>query len=326
MMNIEASFIISLDFELMWGVKDSRTISGYGRNIVGVREAIPAMLQLFQRYGIKATWATVGFLLFESKESLLNAIPSCLPTYDDARLNPYAMFESIGQSEHDDPYHFGLSLAKEIVGSSGMELASHTFSHYYCLEPGQTIEQFRADLKASKAAIRAVSGTEPISVIFPRNQVNRGYLSICNELGFRAYRGVKSSFIYSPSSQNSVVKRAFRLMDSYVPITGCSDLGPSLEHEIINVPASLFLRPYSQKLRALHRVHLARIKREMEMAAKLGGAFHLWWHPHNFGVMLNENMFFLEDILTHFKHLEASYGMKSITMGEAALKRFGRGA
>lgn len=31
------AFVISLDFELMWGVRDKRTIADYGRNILGVR-------------------------------------------------------------------------------------------------------------------------------------------------------------------------------------------------------------------------------------------------------------------------------------------------
>jgi hypothetical protein len=31
------AFVISLDFELFWGVRDKRTISGYGPNILGVR-------------------------------------------------------------------------------------------------------------------------------------------------------------------------------------------------------------------------------------------------------------------------------------------------
>lgn len=37
------TFVISLDFELMWGVRDVQTKAGYGPNILGVRQAIPAM-------------------------------------------------------------------------------------------------------------------------------------------------------------------------------------------------------------------------------------------------------------------------------------------
>jgi len=38
------AFVISLDFELLWGVRDKRTIADYGANIRGVRDAVPALL------------------------------------------------------------------------------------------------------------------------------------------------------------------------------------------------------------------------------------------------------------------------------------------
>jgi len=49
------SFLISLDFELFWGMRDKTSIRSYGPNILGVRAAIPAMLELFRRYQVRAT-------------------------------------------------------------------------------------------------------------------------------------------------------------------------------------------------------------------------------------------------------------------------------
>ncbi len=51
---------------------------------------------------------------------------------------PTRSLDSLGASESSDPFHFGLSLARRIAECDGMELASHTFSHYFALEPGQT--------------------------------------------------------------------------------------------------------------------------------------------------------------------------------------------
>src|SRR5262245_13071649 len=57
------ALVISLDFELHWGVRDKRPVDGsYRENLLGAREAIPRMLDLFEEFGIAATWATVGFL------------------------------------------------------------------------------------------------------------------------------------------------------------------------------------------------------------------------------------------------------------------------
>jgi hypothetical protein len=49
------ALIISLDFELYWGGRDSKTLDRYRENILGVRAAVPAMLALFHKYGIHAT-------------------------------------------------------------------------------------------------------------------------------------------------------------------------------------------------------------------------------------------------------------------------------
>lgn len=52
---VSGAFVISLDFELLWGVRDHADRSSYGRNILGGRAAIPRMLDLFERHGVRAT-------------------------------------------------------------------------------------------------------------------------------------------------------------------------------------------------------------------------------------------------------------------------------
>jgi hypothetical protein len=56
----------------------------------------------------------------------------------------------------------------------------------------------------------------------------------------------------------------------------------------------------------------------METAARRRRLFHLWWHPHNFGVDLQENLAFLRKILDHFRILQDRYGMRSMTMAAVA--------
>src|SRR4051794_3707314 len=72
-------FCVSLDFELYWGVRDKLSLVEYRDNLLGVRNAIPRMLALFQEYEIHATWATVGLLFFETKQQLLRALPEIRP-------------------------------------------------------------------------------------------------------------------------------------------------------------------------------------------------------------------------------------------------------
>ena len=56
----------------------------------------------------------------------------------------------------------------------------------------------------------------------------------------------------------------------------------------------------------------------MTAAARTGGVFHLWWHPHNFGVNQEENLSILEAVLRHYRTLADSYGMQTHCMGDFA--------
>jgi hypothetical protein len=82
----------------------------------------------------------------------------------------------------------------------------------------------------------------------------------------------------------------------------------------IDIPASRFLRPFSKKLRLFEGLRLIRIKSAMNYAAKHNMTYHLWWHPHNFGVYQNENFIFLEKILEYYQYLNKKYGFKNYTM------------
>src|SRR5262249_44549153 len=140
------SFVISLDFELYWGVRDGVTLDAYRERLLGEREVIPKMLDLFSEFGVHATWATVGFLFARDRSHIEECMPAALPAYDDPSLSPYEHLGTIGRDERDDPFHYASGLLERIATSPGQEIGTHTFSHYYCLEPGQTAAQFEADL------------------------------------------------------------------------------------------------------------------------------------------------------------------------------------
>jgi hypothetical protein len=316
----ESLFIISLDFELMWGVRDKRTIETYGNNIRGVRQVIPSLLELFEKYQVRASFATVGFLFARNKQELLSFQPEDKPSYSLSKYSPYEnnYFSSIGQSEQDDIYHFAESLIKLIQQYPHQEIASHTFSHYYCLE-NASLASFEQDLLAAKA-IAATYGIELKSIVFPRNQYTPGHIDICKKLDFISYRGNPSSVLYEPTKNEEQSKfvRAGRLADTYINLTGHKSFVPQNEEGIVNIPASSFLRPFSSKLKWAEASRLRRIKNSMTHAAKNKEAYHLWWHPHNFGVNLQENLAFLEEILKHFQLLHKEYGMESKTMRSIA--------
>jgi len=315
------AFIISLDFELLWGMRDKQSIATYGDHILGEREAIPAMLRLFRQYGVRATWAAVGLSLFDNREDLLRHLPDLLPTYEREHLDPYRILGDIGNDEQSDPYHYGLSMARQILDCEGMELGSHTFSHFYCLEKGQTEAQFRADLQASIAAIQRLT-KRPVSFVFPRNQYNPSYLPICAEAGFTCFRGNEKAWMYreTPDQDQSLPQRMTRLLDHYVNLSGSNGFLPGEEAGLVNCPSSRFLRPIHPYLERLEGLRLRRIKNAMAAAARAGESFHLWWHPHNFGTRLQENLANLEELLRFHVALRDRYGVVPLTMGEVAAR------
>lgn len=316
--------ILSLDFELFWGVRDKRTIENYGANIRGVRQVIPALLTLFTKYGIHATFATVGFLFCRTRSELKANFPSLLPKYKSNRYSPYVddYMKSIGNSEQDDIYHYAASLIDLIQQYPEQEIATHTFSHYYCLE-GASVPSFEADLQTAKEVASKFS-VNIKSIVFPRNQYAPEHIDICKKLGIIAYRGNERSFIYRPRKNDDQSKtiRALRLVDTYLNTTGHNTFDAYKQEDaaLVNLPSSRFLRPYAPKLNVFDTLRLKRIKDDLTYAARKGEAYHLWWHPHNFGIHLEQNLAFLEAILQHYRQLNKRYGFISANMQETAIE------
>lgn len=310
------TFIVSLDFELFWGMQDCVDLAEYEANILGGRRAIPQMLALFQKYGIHATWAAVGFLFGKNEEELKPYFPQDLPRYENAALSPYRCFGAIGSDEETAPCYYGSSLIDAISKVSHQEIGSHTFSHYYCREAGQTPAQFRADMEAAKA-IAADKGYELRSVVLPRNQCEPAYTEILSELGFDSYRDEENDWIHEKIKFHPLM-RVLRLMDVYFPLTGQGGYMPEIENGIVNLVGSRMYKPYFRPLAFMEGLKICRIKKQMLHAAKNGLTFHLWWHPHNVGVRTEFHMKQLEEIFSYYEELNKKYGMRSLNMGEAA--------
>lgn len=315
---MNSTLIVSLDFELFWGMLDSTTLEAYKDNVLGGRKAIPRLLKLFEKYDIHATWATVGFMFAENYNELKKYFPAeeLMPAYANSNLCPYKYIETIGENEQTAPCFYGASLIKQVAACKGQEIGSHTFSHYYCREVGQTVLQFEADMKAA-LAIAGDKGYELTSVVFPRNQCSDAYVKKCKELGFTAYRDEENDWIHEKISFRPLM-RILRLMDVYLPLTGQGGYMPEKKNGLLNFIGSRMYKPYFKPLGFLEKLKIHRIKRQMLHAAKNGQTFHLWWHPHNIGVMTDFHLAQLEEIFEYYNMLKEKYNMQSMNMKEAA--------
>lgn len=312
------TLVLSLDFELFWGMQDVSALDDYRANILGGREAVPKLLSLFERHGVHATWATVGFMFAENAEEALRYAPEPVlrPSYTDPKRSSYRLFEDGALLTDEPECFFAPEIIRRIAETPGMEIGAHTFSHFYCRGPGQTVEQFVEDMRALKR-IAQEKGVELNSVVLPRNNSVPEYINVLSELGFTSFRDLENNWIYD-RIKPELLSRMLSLIDVYFPLTGQGGYVPRKESGIWNLMGSRMYKPYFRPLFFLEKQKLRRIKRQMLHAAMNGLVFHLWWHPHNIGVRTDWHLAQLEEIFSYFDALKERYGMRSMNMGELA--------
>ena len=306
-------FIISLDFELFWGQFDKVKFNNYRKNIIGTEVAVLRLLSTFKKYNISCSWATVGFVLSNPSE-FKSSMPKITPSYANKRLCPYSYFDKI--AEGDKKYFFSPKLVEKIDKTRGQELCSHTYSHYYSKEKGQNINEFEHDLISQSCILKNNNYKNPLSIVFPRNQVNNKYFEILYKYGYKTFRGNQDNLIYKENSKNKIINyvlRLIRFFDSYINISGNNTYYINME-KLLNIKQSAFLRPFNSRLKYFEKIKINRIKKSMLSAAIQKKVYHLWWHPHNFGTNIDENFRNLESILDYYVKLNKEYGFESKNM------------
>ena len=159
--------------------------------------------------------------------------------------------------------------------------------------------------------------------MFPKNQVTPGYLDVCREQGFVAYRGAEATPLQRPRprSGEQLSCRGLRLLDAYVNVTPVQSYpcptAPAASG-LVNVRASRYLRRYAPWSRAGERLRLRRIAADLEHAARRGAAYHIWWHPHDFGSYPTESLAMLSAILDVYEVQRQRHGMRSASMADIA--------
>ena len=310
-------FVISLDFELIWGVFDVLDYKHHLPYFQNTRKIIPEILQCFRDNEINCTWATVGMLFNSNWVEWVANTPETEPAYQDSRLSAYMFGNCVPEEESNDVF-FAPEIIQKIIETPGQEIGTHTYSHYYCQEEGQTVEQFREDLEmAIRLAQRQNIKLE--SLVFPRNQFAEEYLKVCFALGIQAVRSNPNDWYWKNPKSESLLTKIARTGDAYNVFArrksySLKEMKP-LEGLPLSQMASRFLRPVENNS-LLRRLKMRRIKDEMTAAAKKGEVYHLWWHPHNFGHYPKESLQDLGEIISHFKTLQKKYNFQSKNMKE----------
>lgn len=291
-----SALVVSLDLESYWGVQDKREPDAFPQ-APALRQAVHSILDRFRERQVHATWATVGMLMCRDAEDWerMAPPPKLRPAYQDAHRSTYQL-----ASRLEDPKMVNLLFAPDLVravrDTPDQEVGTHTFSHYYCAEPGASIETFKADLEAA-ARVAHRDGITLQSLVFPRNQVLHGFLNSLTQQNIRTFRGNPRNLVWNGLEHRprSRALRAIRLLDDYLPVLPNRAPPTAKAGYPLDVPATRFLRISNDRRR--NDMHLGRIRAEMRSAKQTGTDYHLWWHPHNVATRMDEGLRMIDVVL-----------------------------
>lgn len=289
------------------------------RYFLNTRVAVPRMLEIFRRGDMHVTWAIVGMLYRRNVAEWAAGHPALIPTFSNPHASAYEWIRVNGFSGEEDPCHFAPDLVELVYRTPHQEVGTHTYAHYFCLEEGQTKEQFQEDIRLAVAQA-AEKGRIIRSLVFPRNQFKEEYLSVCREFGITSVRTNPDIWYWSYShNAGSFMKRFFRAGDAYlgfqpIRMQFVSDI--STAELPLHLPASRLYRPWKPGQPIQNRLKMRRILHEMTRAARRGAYYHIWWHPENFGRQPEECLRELQCIVDHYHELKHRYGFRNLTMGE----------
>lgn len=298
------SFVISIDCEMKWGTHQHLPQS-YDKNFMNIEKIIEDTLDLFQQYGISATWAIVPLMISFSVDELVDSYPRTKSL--DAIIKNKKLFDDMTINPQ---YYFIPSLLKMVNNTRFQSIGLHGYTHTQIDDQIMTLKVFDSELKASKEIFKKNNLSHPKSFIFPSNVIDNDYVEILSNNSIQIFRSA------SKDLSNNLVGRYFsrlnRKLDSYVQISSSKSGDIININNVASTTGTRFLRPVSNNLQLFFSVK--RIKSEMLKFAQNGQCYHLWWHPHNFGKYTNLNFSMLREILTYYAFLRKTYGMKSLSM------------
>ncbi len=302
------TFVLSLDTELAWGSAHTGSLAKREPLFQLTRTCIDRLLQLLERYQIKATWAIVGHL-FLGQCQPVNGVkhPEIVrPAYPWFKDDWFAADPCTEMK--DAPVWYGKDIIQQILSCKvSQEIGCHTFSHVQVGDPGCSRECFESELRACRLAAEQF-GVTLRSFVFPRNMV--GHLDVLRECGFVSYRGEDSPELRRLPRLLRRLLYHFRMEPSAVP---AQRMG------LWNLPGSLFYPPpLSWGGSPAVALQVWKAKRSLHRAARERRLFHLWFHPFNLAINPERLLGGLESIFAEFCRYREKGLLDNLPMGELA--------
>ena len=176
-------FIISLDVELMWGFAACPSHTDIGllkRDDAKGRGCIDALLNIFEKHNIPATWAIVGHLFLDHCKK-----EDGMPHKTMPRFKPDWYSADPCTDLQKDPLYYGRDIVEKILSNQiGHEIGYHSFSHVVFSECSRKVAE--AEIKIGNKLAKEF-GITLKSFVPPENKI--GDIDVLKENGFKIYRG-----------------------------------------------------------------------------------------------------------------------------------------
>jgi hypothetical protein len=246
-----AALTISIDLELAWGVWDRPTAHELRLTESEERPICAALIELFDRYHVPATWAMVAALLDAKSSASCPGSRSCWYAPD--------IVEKLARAK--TPH----------------EIGSHSGRHIYFSDINKA--EARDDLDFAGEVHRAHSLAFR-SFVFPRNAV--GHLDALSRVGMRTFRGPDVGWVSRVQPFGATLGRAANLADKFLPLAPQS-VRADPRDGLVNIPGSMLLIGRNGLRRfVLPVLTRTKLAAGLRCAQRSGGVFHLWFHPSNF--------------------------------------------
>jgi peptidoglycan/xylan/chitin deacetylase (PgdA/CDA1 family) len=299
---VDPVLVISISLESIWGYLNTDNkvyVSLLRSDPSGARRAVYGLLNLFEEYGIPATWAVVGHLLLDRCDRINGVAHPDMPRFSQ---NWYDTDPCT--NIHQDPLFYGRDIVERIISSRvGHEIGYHSFSHVIFSECSEEVAE--AEIAKGLEIARKEYGLSLQSFIFPQNKA--GYMDILRKYGFRAYRG--ENIWRTPRSSSPAGRLLHRLVNPAKARPG--PVKPHWEAGILNIPTSMLFGSYW--------LRPADIRAWLGLLETMGsgGVFHISMHPES---LLKSNLLGnqLRAFLSYVDRIRKRKELKVQTMGQLA--------
>ena len=281
-----ASFCISIDLELAWGVSDKLNEFYLNHAINSERLICNQLIKMFDNYKIPVSWATVSALLDENNKNIGIA---------------------------DKKAWYAPDIIDKILTSKIDHLvASHSYAHLnFKLSTKKEIEK---DFEKSNFFFNKF-GIKTNSLVFPRNQVH--HIDILNKFNYKFYRSIDKSWYKKVSKFNNFAGKISNIIDKTIPVKS-NTIKPILDnYNLIEVPSSLLLISRNGFKNLITNASMYRkIRLGIDEAIKKKECFHLWFHPSNFYTNSKKQFLLLNKVLKYVSDKRELGQIKVIKLNE----------